>query len=311
MNPRVAIVVLNYNGLEDTRDCLESLHKIDYPDYKVYVVDNGSRDSQAQKIREEYPWACVAGLPENLGFTGGNNFILDLIPYTGYDYVLLLNNDTVVGREFLSYMVKAGESDPRIGIVGAMIFYYGEEDDSWFSYCNAALLGGLGPLKVWYNGGVVNPWTSSTHHLSQWHFPESMFDTDYVTGCCMLIKRKLIEEQGGFYPGYFAYLEDLEYCTRARENGWRIVVEQLAYLYHKVSKTSKKSSDLAFYLYLRNRLLYITRNHDAARQVFSIPWVLATYFAPQLLYNILFLEGKRVRLAFQALAEGLSGRTIS
>ena len=271
------VIILNYNGYADTVECLDSLKNIEYPNYDIFVVDNGSKTFDDNNIIKIYPSVRVVCLPVNLGFTGGNNFLLDLVPYSDYDYVLLLNNDTVVSWDFLSYLVNTAESDTRIGIVSPLIFYYNVMD-GWSDFYDD---GGQGHAKIWYNGGNVNKWTGITRHDQTFHC-KPVHDTGYANGCCMLIKRELIEKNGGLYNGYFAYYEDLDYSYRAKAAGYRIVVDQRAQIYHKVSATAKKSNVGRFY-YIRNRLLYMKRNSTLLEYSVFLPVFLLSYVLPRLL----------------------------
>ena len=121
---KVTIILLNWNGKEDTIECLESLKHITYPNYEILLVDNGSTDGSVECFRERYPGMEIIENGENLGFAEGNNVGIRRAMDEGADYVLLLNNDTVVDPEFLGELVKVGESDPKIGIVGPKICYY-------------------------------------------------------------------------------------------------------------------------------------------------------------------------------------------
>lgn len=285
-NKRVAVVVLNYNGLGDTLECLDSVYKSDYPSYKVFLVDNGSSNFPCERIRESYPGIIIAGLPCNLGFAGGNNIVLAAARVSGvFDYVLLLNNDATVKVDTLSNLVEAGERDQRIGVVGCLIRR-------------------AGTGEIWYNGAYLNPWTCISQHVQSLN-DVCLFDTGYVSGCCMLIKKQLLNEIGILFEDYFTYLEDVDYCTKAHLAGWRVVVNQLAVVDHKASRTSDKLTDYQFYFYLRNRMVYMRRHAGPLHLLFFTPYYFTKMFMVAFLKSLISGNTLRAGLAIKALVGGL------
>jgi GT2 family glycosyltransferase len=301
MYPKVAIIILNYHGLQDTLDCLHSIKEMDYPNYNVFVVDNGSGNNEATKIKAAYPEVNLIALSENTGFTGGNNLVLRSIPYSDYDYALLLNNDTVVSKDFLRQMVLTGESNELIGIVGCRICCPGYEE----SFPNFVDDGSQGPMPVWYNGAHVNNWTGITHHEYDWK-QNNCFNTDYISGCCMLIKKQVIKDIGVLYDRYFAYCEDLDYCVKARKHNWRCTVNQYASIFHRVSKASKQISNFGYFYYLRNRIIFMRQNSDALHLAFFYPYYLFRYIIPYFLVNLFTGNKERLGLTIKAVSEGFN-----
>src|SRR3989338_7463326 len=137
---KASIVIVNHNGADDTLECLDSLSKIDYPDYEIILADNASSDASfvLNKIHKNFPAVKILALPSNLGFACSNNAGIKAALDGGARCVLLLNNDTTVAPDFLNQMVKAAESDKKIGVVGAKIYYFAEK------------------TRIWYNGGVFS-----------------------------------------------------------------------------------------------------------------------------------------------------------
>ena len=203
----VHIIVLHYKSKKDTKQCLESLKKIDYPDFKVIVVDNDK---------------------DNRGFAGGNNYG---IKKSNADYILLLNNDTVVHKDFLKEMVKKAEQG--YGIVGSKIYYHNSK-------------------KIWFEGGKVNWLRTKARHVKG--------KTDFITGCCMLIKREVIDKIGLMDERYFLFFEDVDYCLRARKKRYMCAIADKAKIYHKVSKQTKEFSFKYIYYHFRNGLLLAKKN---------------------------------------------------
>lgn len=141
-SPSVFIVTINWNGLEDTVECLESLHDLDYPNYKIVVVDNGSKNKEADKILKQFPDVTLIKNKTNLGFTGGCNKGIERALKDGADYVLLLNNDTIVTKNFLNKLVKFYDSTADAGVVSSLVLFNDKK-------------------TVWYSGVSVKTWPRS------------------------------------------------------------------------------------------------------------------------------------------------------
>src|SRR5947209_4456075 len=145
--PRVSLILLNWNSYEVTADCLLSIRKLDYPNFEVVLVDNGSHDSSIEELEKNFPEVRSIRNEKNLGFTGGNNVGIRDALERGADYLLLLNNDTVVAPDFLTEMVRVAESDSKIGILNPKIYFFEPSD------------------RLWYGGGILKPWCSFPKHL--------------------------------------------------------------------------------------------------------------------------------------------------
>src|SRR5258706_106885 len=126
-NPKVAIVIVNWNGISDTIECIESLMKIEYSDFDVIVVDNGSSNNDADKLKEKFSMTRVIALKRNLGFAIANNVVIRIVLTGGADYVLLLNNDTIVNKQFLSKLIKIAQNNSRIGILESKQYFYDDK----------------------------------------------------------------------------------------------------------------------------------------------------------------------------------------
>ena len=239
MYSKVAIIILNWNGKEDTIECLESLKHITYPNYEILLVDNGSTDGSVECFRERYPGMEIIENGENLGFAEGNNVGIRRAMDEGVDYVLLLNNDTVVDPKFLGELVKVAKGDERIGIVGAKILNY---YDRTIDFC----------------GGNINWWIGQPYHIKE----EYCGKTDFITGCAMLIKKEIFEKGLFFDKVYFLYFEDADLCEKVKRIGYFLEVTNKSIVYHKISRSSKKNgtkSDFFVYYFARNRIIFNKR----------------------------------------------------
>lgn len=219
--PRVCIIILNWNGLEDTIECLESLQKINYPNYKVVVIDNASEGDDTEVLRQKFGgYINIIENDKNYGFAEGNNIGIRQALQKGVDYVLLLNNDTVVDPEFLDELINIVEADPRIGIICPMIFYYDEPDKVWFGGGEKVdLFRGIGTKM---RGGESN---------------SLVVESGFASGAAMLISRDTLQKIG-LLPDYFFGVEDIDYSIKALRAGFRIVVAVRAKVLHKGSKSA-------------------------------------------------------------------------
>jgi len=227
LEPTVWIIVLNYNGKAYTLDCLESLYRTDYPAYKVVVVDNGSKDGSADAVRAAYPQAEVVETGANLYYAGGNNVGIRLALDSGADYVLLLNNDTVVGEGLVRELVAAMRECPDAGLAGPMIYYYPPKPG--------------GRELIWYAGGIVDFGRGLTAHRGLREEDKGQYsgveDTGYITGCGMLATRECLENTGLLDTSFVMYAEDADLSIRAEKAGYRLLFVPKAVMWHKVSST--------------------------------------------------------------------------
>jgi len=242
--PLVSVIVLNWNGLADTLACLESLRRLDYPDYGVVVVDNGSTDGSPAAIRKRFPEVTLIETGENLGYAGGNNVGLRHALAQGAGYALLLNNDTEVAPDFLRRLVEAAQSDPQIGVAGPMIYYYDQ------------------PEVIWSAGGAIDwqrgkTWMVGLDERDSGQFGTVPREVDFVTGCALLVKRPVLEQAGLLDERFFVYYEEVEWCVRARRTGFKIVHVPQARIWHKISPGAQADSPLVHYYMTRNRLLFL------------------------------------------------------
>ena len=240
----VFIVLLNYNGAEDTIDCLKSLQKIDHPAVKTIVVDNASTDDSVERLniaQKDYEFILLKS-EENNGFSAGNNIGIRYALESGADYVLLLNNDTVVEPDFLSVAIEASEHDNSVGLTIGKILYYKESD------------------LIWYGGGELRqPYNYSIHLGFRENKDNPKFNTQryvtYATGCFFLLKRQAIEKVGLMNENFFMYCEDTDYSIRMIRCGYKMLYCPQSVIYHKVSSSTGKGSAFSTYYIARNNII--------------------------------------------------------
>ncbi|MCD1294180.1 glycosyltransferase family 2 protein [Methanocella sp. CWC-04] len=269
MAPHVSIILLNWNGKDDTVECLRSLSHITFPDHEIILVDNASTDGSQDYFAEKYPDIVKIFNDENLGFAEGNNVGIRYALKKGTDYVLLLNNDTVVEPDFLSGLVSVAESDSKIGIAGPKICFYSH------------------PGKIWAAGGKNNMFTGSIINLGELD-PEEIYKgtkkVDFVSGCALLIKAEVIEKIGLLTTDYFLYFEDADWNVRAQKEGYLSVVNCDAKILHKSGISVKKTKDSNYYYISRNILLFIKRNGKWYHKMVFYPKFFLQYTAAFILH---------------------------
>lgn len=245
-SPYVVIVIVHWKNLVDTAECLGSLCRLDYDSYDVLVVNNGSPDFDQSVLRQVFPRCIVLESPTNLGFTGGNNLgIVDAIK-RGADYILLLNPDTVVQPNLLSTLIPVMEREGA-GIGGPVISFEPDRD------------------RIWFAGGIY----CSRIGFSYRERPMATFagwrNTTWLNGCAFLMRRSVVEQIGLLWDGLYLYCDDLEFCLRAREAGFRCIQVGAALVHHKISASSGQRgrdqlSPLKSYYFARNYLLVLKRH---------------------------------------------------
>ncbi len=249
MPPRVLIIVLCYNGVELTLECLASLRRISYPRADVLVVDNASGDGTPARVRAAFPALAVVEAGGNLGFAAGNNIGLRRALAEGYDYALLLNNDTEVAPDFLDRLVEVAEADPSVGIVGPTITYHAAPDTIWSA-------GGL----IDRRRGLSSMRGIGERDSGQYAAPAPV---DFVTGCALLCKRAVLERAGLLDERFFMYYEETEWCARAARAGFGILHVPAARVLHKIPLDARSDKPYVAYYMTRNRLLFLRQTWAA------------------------------------------------
>ncbi len=262
--PSVAVVVLNWNGTDDTLECLSSLALMDYPRCEIIVVDNGSQPSPRQVIHAQFPEVTYLETATNLGYAGGNNVGIRHALAKGHDYVFVLNNDTVVEREVLRDAVPVAEADPKIAVVGVKIIAWDDPSRVWVAYGQVTYRQGLVRLIGYYG-------------LDDGAF-DTQRDVEWVPGTAMLFRREALETVGLFDEEYFAYHEDVDWCTAARKRGLRVVFAPRPRIYHKGHRSSGGKGYVTPRQYLagRNMVLYVRKHATALQLLKFIAFQLAT-----------------------------------
>ncbi|OOG70537.1 glycosyltransferase family 2 protein [Algoriphagus sp. A40] len=248
----VAIILVNWNGFDFTKACLESLGKVDFPDFKVILVDNGSQNEEGARLKKTFPEVELIQNSANLGFAGGNNEGIRFALNQGFSHVMLLNNDTEVEPDFLGEMMLKLNQHPRWGVVQPLILFLHDKKQIWSaggkwiaSICRTITLGDREPIS---------------------DYRPKKSELDWATGCCMLVSKEAILEAGLLNEQYFAYFEDVEWSLRFQKAGFGIGLAEKAVIYHEAGASSKKIhsegtlSARVFYYHVRNQFFLIRGN---------------------------------------------------
>lgn len=248
MNSLVSVVIVNWNGKENLKECLDSLFKVRYSPLEVIVVDNGSSDGSVALVKKKFPSIKIVEVKKNLGFAEGNN--LGYEKSTG-GYILFLNNDCIVTDNFLDPLVAFLEKNPTVGIVQPTIIFY-RPNTRLHNKINSV---GSFLLK---NGFLYHQDYGKNFTKQKYPKPFEIFS---AYGACFLVRREVIDKVGLFDPDYFVYFEETDLCHRAWLAGYSVVAYPSVHVFHKGAQTSEKLSQAfvqfhsfknKFYSYLKN-----------------------------------------------------------
>jgi GT2 family glycosyltransferase len=266
----VAIVVINWNNSQDTLTCIESLQRLNYNNYHVLLLDNGSDDdslvvlSEATKGLTDF---TLLETGENLGFSGGVNFGIVEAEKLQAEYIWLLNNDTEVASDCLDRLIQAMNANPDVAIAGSKIFLADRKD------------------VIWHAGATFSKYTGQPQHLGLGANDNDLDYAvdklvDYVTGCSLVLRQNLIAKIGVMDDRFYLYYEEADLCYRARELGFKILYVSESKLWHKVAGSST-GLYVRIYYEVRNRLLFTIKNKPS-HFVFALIFLLFKNFVTPL-----------------------------
>jgi GT2 family glycosyltransferase len=310
MAPKVYCIIINWNGDSDTIRCLNSLLRLDYDNCHVVLSDNGSRTESLRVLKD---WKAIhlatgqcGGISSlqifengrNLGFTGANTVGINHALANEADYVLFLNNDTIVTPDFLSRMVAAAEADPSVGITGCKIFLADHDQQGrhqiW-SLGGYSFVAGM-PINIGAGQYDEPAWTGCrTQPL--------------INGCCMLIKRAVIETIGVQDDRLFFGMDDVEYSLRASRGGWKNLVVYDAVIYHASAQSVVPRSGLQAYYIFRNALQLRVHHFRWYQNLVFFTVFISRYIAAGSIYRWLTGDGKVNRGIYYAIRDFISGNT--
>lgn len=268
---RISLITINYNGLKDTCELMDTLPLDDHT-LEVIVVDNASREDEASIIAQRYPQVKVIRSERNLGFAGGNN--LGIKAAHG-QYLFFINNDTLleVRGDFI-HLIERLESSEKIGAVCPKIrFTWGDRPIQYAGYT---------PLsKVTLRNRSIGFGETDRGQYDTAH------PTPYAHGAAMMVKREAIEKAGMMPECYFLYYEELDWSLMICRAGYDIWYEPASTVYHKESQTTGQESPLRTYYITRNRLLFVHRNNRGASRYLSYLYLITLVAGKDILRHLI------------------------
>ena len=270
---KVAIIILNYKNSKDTIECVESLEKINYKNFNIIIVDNDSKDDSVEILRNHFKDKhIILNSGKNGGFAYGNNIGIKYALENGADYVLLINNDTIVEDDFLNVLVETAEKDKGVAIATGLIMNYYDKS------------------KIWYNGGEIDWNKFYGYHLNErenFNVISEEKEITFATGCLMLIRKDIFKNIGFLSEEYFMYYEDVDFCAKVQNKGYKIVYNSNSKIYHKVSASSgEEESPFAIEWNTRNRLRFYRKYKKISKGKMKIMF-------PYFFYSTRILKGAK------------------
>jgi GT2 family glycosyltransferase len=286
---RTAFIILNWNSREMTAECIRSILAMDASEYEIVVVDNGSRDGSVDYLRNEFPRITLFPQEKNLGFAAGCNVGMRYALAQGFEYVLLVNNDTVVDPRFLSGLLEEARKVPDAALLSPKIYFYD---------C---------PDRLWWAGGAFSLWVGIAKHVGRKQIDTGQCDLPgpiaWATGCAVLIRSEALKKVGLFDERLFGNGEDLELCLRIRRAGYLVWFVPQAKLWHKEGVDYRKNAGEHVRKFTGTRnLLWIMNKH--ANTVQWISFLPNFIFRYALFYILLSIWRGDARSA-RAVCEGI------
>lgn len=300
MQASVAIILVNWNSYEFTNDCIGSLKNATYPNFTTIVVDNGSVDQSGLRLQQEHPDIITLFSPDNKGFTGGNNMGFEYAIAHGFDYAMLLNNDTFVAPDFLEHLVSYLDTHPNVGAVQPRIYFNHDRSLLWN--------GGNGYYKSigWAYTSGENKLTQASH-LKVKNMP-------WVTGCAFMVRTSILKQIGLLAPNMFIYSEDVDLSFRIRQQGHQLTYIPDSIIYHIAGASNKKKvkdkegtvNPIVHYLNQRNRI-WILKKYTPW---YCIPTVIGFnffYYTLIMGYFAIRRRPKKLMAIIKSIKDGING----
>lgn len=263
MNPKVAVILLNLNQENHTKECILSLQELSYSPVEIILIDNNSTDGSGERLYAMFPRVIYHRNLENLGFAGGNNTGIKIALDRNADYIMLLNNDTIVDKHFIQPFINYARSDVKTGFQSCKIYYYSD------------------PEIIWYAGAYFDIHKAIGRHRGILETDRNQYDnvekTDMATGCLMFVSRNVIKEIGLLDDRLFIYFEDADWCVRAQKHGYRNIYNPSAKIWHKVSATNKIDSPFYLYFTMRNKILFLRKHSKMKEWLPHLPYFVYFY----------------------------------
>ena len=264
-HPKVHLIVLNWNDKELSGKCLSSIEKVSYPNYKVLIVDNNSEDGSVDFFKENFSQYDILALESNLKYAGGNNAAVEYLKPKEEDFLVFINNDTIVSSDFLDHLIQPFLNDPNCIITVPKILF------------------AMDINKIWYAGGIVNMWKGKIDHIGIRNFDgprySFMMETDYATGCCLCINSADFKKLDYFDTMFNMYCEDVDLSIRAKKMNRKIVYSPKSIILHSVSQSLGENS----FKKIQNKLLGQVKlfwKHASGLQIITLTFHWLLFYLP-------------------------------
>ncbi|MEE8522643.1 MAG: glycosyltransferase family 2 protein [Thermoanaerobaculia bacterium] len=260
--PKVAAIVLNYNGKDVTLQALASLVAMTYPEFDVVVADNGSTDGSGEAVADAFPGVFQVRTEDNLGPAGGLNLGIRWAMERDYDHLLILNNDIEAAPDMLTELVAVAESDPAIGTVQPKAYYYWDRE------------------RIWSAGGEIRFREAITSERGEGETDRGQYDrdveVDYTCGCAMLVKRTAVSAAGLMDPMYHLCVEDADFCVRVKRRGFRCFYAHRAKLWHMVSTSTGGYVPGKTFHSARSTAIFVRRHANPWQWITALTFIAAS-----------------------------------
>ncbi len=287
------VIVLNWNNEADTAACLDSLGAQRHAVFDVLLVDNASPDGSGDRLHQRYPDISYLQTGANLGYAGGNNRGIEWALRRGAEWMVVLNNDTVLAPDCLRYLFDVAHGEPRVGALSPLVTRY---DD---------------PSRVWFAGGHLSVARAIGVHEAENATVASRLDAiagrswipcTFLSGCCLLLRADTLRAVGVFREDFFAYVEDVDLSLRVARAGWELGWVPAARLAHRVPEVGTPESPLQIRLRDRNRRRFVRDSYPAHWRILFAAWFWPTRLVHLLRYTMLG-DGSRARAILAGMME--------
>ena len=300
MQKKLAIVLVNWNSFDLTKDTLESLSHTTYTNYDCIVVDNGSEDGSGMALKQAFPNCILIQSDINKGFTGGNNLGMEYALEKGYEYILLLNNDVAVEPNFLEPLIARLDQDSAIGAVQPLIYFHHDQNLIWNAGSRYLSWIGL-PLTLMY-------YRKDPHHLQI----KQEKKIDWITGCAFMIRASVLRKTGNLKEKYFIYFEDVDLSFRIKKAGYTLSYVPSAVIYHIAGMSHKSKTKLkegflnpkVHYLNGRNRIWFL-KAHTPFWAIPTTFFYQFAYYSAVSFYFISRLRFNKLKAWWKGIKEGI------
>ncbi len=239
---KVFVIILNFRGKEDTKECVLSVLASSYVNYEIVIVDNYSKDDSSLYLKTTFPNIVLIETESNLGYAGGNNVGIRYAIEHGADSILILNNDTILDKDCITHFVSESEMRKK-SVLGGRVYYHDR------------------PNLMQHFGGMWEKKKGKFRNVPDKNFNSDLpHNLDFVTGCALFVPRKIFEEVGLFEESFFLYYEEIDWCLQVRKKGFFCTYVPSPILWHKESRSFTHPKPPQSYFQWRNRIYFIKRN---------------------------------------------------